>query len=302
ARPLVTAAPTAAARGRWRRAPGNRRGGGGGGDGNGNGGGMRGGVRDPPPPKPRARPPPPPAPRPPPPPPPPGAVRAPGCVAGRPWRCVCYGLGRFGTCPNARHQLAFLLLLLQSMEVPPDRCLVFDPAFSELEVAALGELGLRLLPENEEGKHQVQDSPTLFYMVHCGKALYNNLLWRNWAPATLSNMVIIGNSFKGMQERCAPSPAPFLLCLPFSNASLRDVCVVPKAWLRLSCCHNSSPRASLSPTPAAPRSCREASAPRRARPCCHPHSFVLQSAVKNTGERLLLHSKGRKHCVFFFLN
>ncbi|NWZ24828.1 SRR1L protein, partial [Asarcornis scutulata] len=156
-----------------------------------------------------------------------GAVRAPPCGAGRPWRCVCYGLGRFGTCPNARHQLAFLLLLLQRMEVPPDRCLVFDPAFSELEVAALGELGLRLLPENEvraaptqpgpgpwcspspapaprspqEGKHRVQDSPTLFYMVHCGKALYNNLLWRNWAPAALSNMVIIGNSFKGMQER-----------------------------------------------------------------------------------------------------
>uniref|UniRef100_A0A8B9TNX1 SRR1 domain containing n=1 Tax=Anas platyrhynchos TaxID=8839 RepID=A0A8B9TNX1_ANAPL len=149
-----------------------------------------------------------------PPPTPPGAVRAPGCVAGRPWRCVCYGLGRFGTCPNARHQLAFLLLLLQSMEVPPDRCLVFDPAFSELEVAALGELGLRLLPENEEGKHRVRDSPTLFYMVHCGKALYNNLLWRNWAPAVLSNMVIIGNSFKGMQERCAPSPAPFPLSRP----------------------------------------------------------------------------------------
>lgn len=117
-----------------------------------------------------------------------------------------------------------------SPQVPPDRCLVFDPAFSELEVAALGELGLRLLPENEvraapsqpgpgpcrspapapcspqEGKHQVRDSPTLFYMVHCGKALYNNLLWRNWAPAALSNMVIIGNSFKGMQERCAAPP------------------------------------------------------------------------------------------------
>ncbi|KAM9178596.1 SRR1-like protein [Mergus octosetaceus] len=130
-----------------------------------------------------------------------GAVRAPPCGAGRPWRCVCYGLGRFGTCPNARQQLAFLLLLLERMEVPPDHCLVFDPAFSELEVAALGELGLRLLAENEEGKHQVRDSPTLFYMVHCGKALYNNLLWRNWAPAALSNMVIIGNSFKGMQER-----------------------------------------------------------------------------------------------------
>ncbi|XP_066835492.1 SRR1-like protein isoform X6 [Anser cygnoides] len=78
-----------------------------------------------------------------------GAVRAPPCSAGRPWHCVCYGLGRFGTCPAARHQLAFLLLLLDLLAVPPDRCSVFDPAFSELEVAALGELGLRLLPENE---------------------------------------------------------------------------------------------------------------------------------------------------------
>ncbi|XP_066835490.1 SRR1-like protein isoform X4 [Anser cygnoides] len=105
-----------------------------------------------------------------------GAVRAPPCSAGRPWHCVCYGLGRFGTCPAARHQLAFLLLLLDLLagsvptgpphvsvpharprphpcphptQVPPDRCSVFDPAFSELEVAALGELGLRLLPENE---------------------------------------------------------------------------------------------------------------------------------------------------------
>ncbi|NXK48639.1 SRR1L protein, partial [Chauna torquata] len=86
-------------------------------------------------------------------------------------------------------------------QVPHSRCFLFDPAFSELELAALGELGLRLLPENEEGKHRVQDSPTLFYMVHCGKALYNNLLWRNWSLGALSNIVIIGNSFKGIEER-----------------------------------------------------------------------------------------------------
>ncbi|NXL95861.1 SRR1L protein, partial [Alectura lathami] len=86
-------------------------------------------------------------------------------------------------------------------QVPPSRCFLFDPAFSELEREALGALGLSLLPENEEGKRGVQGSPTLFYMVHCGKALYNNLLWRNWSVGALSNMVIIGNSFKGMAER-----------------------------------------------------------------------------------------------------
>lgn len=53
----------------------------------------------------------------------------------------------------------------------------------------------------QEGKHSTNGSPTLFYMVHCGKALYNNLLWRNWSVGALSNIVIIGNSFKGIEER-----------------------------------------------------------------------------------------------------
>ncbi|XP_074015586.1 SRR1-like protein [Numenius arquata] len=131
-----------------------------------------------------------------------GAVRAPlGGTAEPPARCVCYGLGRFSCCPAARHQLAFLLLLLEELGVPPERCSVFDPAFSAQEAAALVELGLRLLPDNEEGKHGIEGLATLFYMVHCGKALYNNLLWRNWSPGALSKMVIVGNSFKGIEER-----------------------------------------------------------------------------------------------------
>ncbi|XP_055567951.1 SRR1-like protein isoform X2 [Falco biarmicus] len=131
-----------------------------------------------------------------------GAVRAPlGSSAEPPAHCVCYGLGRFSVCPAARHQLAFLLLLLEELGVPPGRCALFDPAFSAQEADALRELGLRLLPENEEGKHDVEGSATLFYMVHCGKALYNNLLWRNWSAGALAKMVIIGNSFKGIEER-----------------------------------------------------------------------------------------------------
>ncbi|NXF12559.1 SRR1L protein, partial [Smithornis capensis] len=131
-----------------------------------------------------------------------GAVRAPlRGPAEPPARCVCYGLGRFAACPAARYQLAFLLLLLEELRVPPARCALFDPAFSAREAAALRALGMRLLPHNEEGKHGVRGSATLFYMVHCGKALYNNLLWSNWSPAALSRLVIIGNSFRGIEER-----------------------------------------------------------------------------------------------------
>uniref|UniRef100_A0A8C5UHY2 SRR1 domain containing n=1 Tax=Malurus cyaneus samueli TaxID=2593467 RepID=A0A8C5UHY2_9PASS len=135
-------------------------------------------------------------------PPPAGAVRAPlSGPAEPPARCVCYGLGRFGRCPAARYQLAFLLLLLDELRVPLARCALFDPAFSAREAAVLRALGLCLLPENEEGKHGIEGSATLFYMVHCGKALYNNLLWSNWSPAALSKLVIIGNSFRGIEER-----------------------------------------------------------------------------------------------------
>ncbi|KAL1269084.1 hypothetical protein QQF64_031373 [Cirrhinus molitorella] len=91
--------------------------------------------------------------------------------------CVCYGLGHFASCVSARYQLAMLLLLLEMLQIP-----------------------LGMLTENEEGKRAVYQ-PTLFYLMHCGKALYNNLLWRNWTPQMLKKICIIGNSFHGIQER-----------------------------------------------------------------------------------------------------
>lgn len=83
-------------------------------------------------------------------------------------KCVCYGIGNFATCVIARNQLAFLLLFLE-------KC--------------------------QEGKRSVCGEPTVFYMLHCGTALYNNLLWSNWSVEALSKLVIIGNSFRGLEER-----------------------------------------------------------------------------------------------------
>nr|XP_055023546.1 SRR1-like protein [Misgurnus anguillicaudatus] len=114
--------------------------------------------------------------------------------------CVCYGLGNFGSCVSARYQLAMLLLLLETLQIPVDSCCVYDPVFTVSECNALRELGFIVLTENEEGKRAVCQ-PTLFYLMHCGKALYNNLLWKNWTPQTLPRIVIIGNSFLGIQER-----------------------------------------------------------------------------------------------------
>ncbi|XP_045890585.1 SRR1-like protein isoform X1 [Micropterus dolomieu] len=114
--------------------------------------------------------------------------------------CVCYGLGSFSSCVSARYQLALLLLLLDAGQIPLKDCSVYDPAFSSGERDVLRELGLTVLTENEEGK-RLATKPTLFYLMHCGKALYNNLLWKNWSTQCLPLMIIIGNSFNGMRDR-----------------------------------------------------------------------------------------------------
>ncbi|XP_063310707.1 SRR1-like protein isoform X1 [Pelobates fuscus] len=114
--------------------------------------------------------------------------------------CVCYGLGNFSSCVIARHQLAFLLLFLEQFKIPRNQTYVFDPVFSMLEISVLQELGLSVISENEEGKRTICRH-TVFYMPHCGKALYNNLLWSNWSQDALSKLIVIGNSFKGIEER-----------------------------------------------------------------------------------------------------
>lgn len=114
--------------------------------------------------------------------------------------CVCYGLGSFSSCVSARYQLAMLLLLLDTLKLPLQACCVYDPVFSSGETDVLRELGFSVLIENEEGKRPVT-KPTLFYLMHCGKALYNNMLWKNWTMESLPLLTIVGNSFSGIQER-----------------------------------------------------------------------------------------------------
>ncbi|XP_004690722.1 PREDICTED: SRR1-like protein [Condylura cristata] len=131
-----------------------------------------------------------------------GSVPGKTLVVGNcPLKCVCYGLGNFATCVIARSQLTFLLLFMDKFQIPRSHCWVYDPQFSQLETAVLRSLGVTVLGENEEGKRSICGEPTVFFMLHCGTALYNNLLWSNWSIEALSKMVIIGNSFSGLKER-----------------------------------------------------------------------------------------------------
>ncbi|XP_061197815.1 SRR1-like protein [Saccostrea echinata] len=124
---------------------------------------------------------------------------------------VTYGLGNFAECLISRYQLALLLALREDLQIPPSDVLLYDPKFFMAEKEVLSDFGFHVLSENEEGKRQCGSS-TLFYMPHCGKSLYNNLLFANWSPDRLHHVIIIGNSFTNMvqnvpsstMKKCAP--------------------------------------------------------------------------------------------------
>ncbi|XP_025089552.1 SRR1-like protein [Pomacea canaliculata] len=110
---------------------------------------------------------------------------------------LVYGLGNFATCHIASYQLALMLALRDQRIVSCDRCDVYDPRFTWWEKQILTDEGCSVIPHNEEGK-RLCSRPTLVFMPHCGKALFNNFLWANWKLDVLTNLVILGNSFSSI--------------------------------------------------------------------------------------------------------
>ncbi|ELU00118.1 hypothetical protein CAPTEDRAFT_189742, partial [Capitella teleta] len=84
--------------------------------------------------------------------------------------------------------------------IPDEDAFIYDPLYAPSHNKFLEtRLKFKIIDANEEGKRQVNSS-TVFFMPHCGKPLYNNLLWRNWNIDSLSDMIIIGNSFNYMND------------------------------------------------------------------------------------------------------
>mmetsp|Transcript_6731 Transcript_6731/g.10233 ORF Transcript_6731/g.10233 Transcript_6731/m.10233 type:complete len:300 (-) Transcript_6731:42-941(-) len=129
---------------------------------------------------------------------------------------VCYGIGNFSILDSsAMWQLACALCIRKflnevqrnkSGEESPQQSLrqsgiemtFFDPCTTDMEAKILEELQMKNLNKNERGKHFVNTN-TLFFMIHCPKQLYGNLLWSNWNA--LDKILILGNSLCTYHER-----------------------------------------------------------------------------------------------------
>lgn len=126
---------------------------------------------------------------------------------------VCYGLGSVDENLSARYQFALLLLLVDELKSAPglrlDSVELFDPVFTPLDVHLLSKsYPFQVAESNDRCFRRVggnghgdgdgdgeQNQLTMFYMPHCGKALYNNLLYSNWNASSLGSMLILGKPF-----------------------------------------------------------------------------------------------------------
>jgi hypothetical protein len=94
--------------------------------------------------------------------------------------------------------------MTSDFNVDPTKCHVYDPVFNDNDRELVVRSGFLMIPCNEEGSRPV-DSPTIFYMPHCGKLLYDNVLRSNWSSERLSKIIIIGNKFSHYKERLVRS-------------------------------------------------------------------------------------------------
>eukprot|EP00112_Aurelia_sp_Birch-Aquarium-sp1_P011914 Seg2500.3 transcript_id=Seg2500.3/GoldUCD/mRNA.D3Y31 product="SRR1-like protein" protein_id=Seg2500.3/GoldUCD/D3Y31 len=132
---------------------------------------------------------------------------------------ISYGAGHFASCPNARYQFALLSLFAHLFE-NQGSVHVYDPIFTANERKLVEHFGFHLIEENEECKRKIT-KPTVIFMLHCGKAMYENMIKANWGIG-LQNLLIIGNTFSSYIERLPSkilkAEAPYLFdIIPYTQ-------------------------------------------------------------------------------------
>ncbi|XP_023375944.1 SRR1-like protein [Pteropus vampyrus] len=117
------------------------------------------------------------------------------------WKCVCYGIGNFSTCVIARNQLTFLLLFLEKCQIPRSHCWVYDPLFSQLEIAVLSSLRLIVLSENEVSDLGKGSGEAVVNHTHSTWLLLTRILHKNYG--------YIAKILKGLEEHQFPQTSQY---------------------------------------------------------------------------------------------
>jgi hypothetical protein len=134
---------------------------------------------------------------------------------------ICYGLGSIDDQFSSRYQFALLLLIIDefktisfdsdsivssssSSALKINSVELYDPVFNEIDKKLLTNIyAFKLESTNCKCMKQTSlfdetadnDILNFFYMPHCSKGLFNNLLYANWSVKALNSLIILGNSF-----------------------------------------------------------------------------------------------------------
>ncbi|ORX56172.1 SRR1-domain-containing protein [Hesseltinella vesiculosa] len=123
---------------------------------------------------------------------------------------VCYGIGSMEDSIPARYQFMLILLLKERLKIP-GQIFIYDPVMSNLDKQVSEHYGLKVISTNEDCKRQVSVS-TLFYMPHCTREHYNNVLASNWDAEHLEHITLIGNDLTDIQpDNVLQQKCPLLL-------------------------------------------------------------------------------------------
>ena len=76
----------------------------------------------------------------------------------------------------------------------------YDPVFDPVDVALLAHFGISVSLQNAEGQWRAERH-TLFFMPHCGDAMYHQVCRANWDADRLARILIVGNSFSNYQSK-----------------------------------------------------------------------------------------------------
>jgi len=112
----------------------------------------------------------------------------------------CFGIGHLGECITARFQFALLLIMKDVLKVRSDKVFLCDPILYKEEMDIIKAYHFNVATENIECMLECS-TPTFLFLPHCPKQLSNNLLYSNWSPSNLENLVICSNSFNNIVER-----------------------------------------------------------------------------------------------------
>jgi len=106
---------------------------------------------------------------------------------------LCLGLGSPSCSQEARAQLAFLVSICDGCDIQRRKVSIYDPVFTEDDMQLLRNLEFHCLTHNKTEYTLI--NPTILFMPHCDRNLYENVLRANWTSERLQNILFIANRF-----------------------------------------------------------------------------------------------------------